>query len=176
MLIRKLFHTDLYIVFTLQAVLQHLKLQHANHSYDNFFHPRVKFLEDLDCSLLGDLADSLHKLLTLHRIYLAYSGKMLRSKSWDPFKFYRCLSFIQRISNRENTRVKNTDNISGIGLLHMLSLLGHHLLRLGKTDLLPTLHMHYFHTSFKLAGTDSHKCNTVSVRLIHIRLDFKYKS
>ena len=57
-----------------------------------------------------------------------------------------------------------------------MTLLCHHLLRLGKTLLTVSLHMVNFHTGIKFSGTDSHKCNTVTVSLVHICLDLKYKS
>ena len=100
---------------------------------------------------------------------------MLRCKCWDSFKANRRFSFIQCISNRENTWVKNADNIPGICLLDMFSLLCHHLLWLCKTNLFATLHMHNFHACLKLTGADTHKSNSVTMGLIHICLNLKYK-
>ena len=51
----------------------------------------------------------------------------------------------------------------------------HQLLRLGQTDLLAALDMVYFHSGLKFTGTDAHESDTVTVRLIHIRLDLKYE-
>ena len=51
----------------------------------------------------------------------------------------------------------------------------HQLLRLGKFQLLIALYMEHFHTSFKLSGTDTHECDSVTVRFVHICLNFKYK-
>ena len=51
----------------------------------------------------------------------------------------------------------------------------HQLLRLGKFQLLIPLYMENFHARLELSGTDTHECDSVSMCLVHIRLDFKHK-
>ena len=51
----------------------------------------------------------------------------------------------------------------------------HHLLRLGKTHFLSSLHMEDFHSGVEFAGADAHECDTVTVCFVHVCLDFKDK-
>ncbi len=55
----------LNVVLALQALLQHLELQGANHADDNAFHAGAQLAEDLHRALHGELLHALHKLLAL---------------------------------------------------------------------------------------------------------------
>ena len=100
---------------------------------------------------------------------------MLRSESRDTLKLELLVGRTERVTDGENTRIENADDISGISLVNDLTALSHQLLRLGQTDLLAALDMVYFHSGLKFTGTDAHESDTVTVRLIHIRLDLKYE-
>ena len=100
---------------------------------------------------------------------------MLRRKGRDTLKLELLVGRTERVTDGENTRIENADDISGISLVNDLTALSHQLLRLGQTDLLAALNMVYFHSGFKLTGTDAHESDTVTVRLIHIRLNLKYE-
>ena len=100
---------------------------------------------------------------------------MLRSEGRDTLKLELLIGRTERVTDGENTRIKNADDISGISLVNDLTALSHQLLRLGQTDLLTALNMVDFHSGLELTGTDAHECDTVTVRLIHIRLDLKYE-
>ena len=96
--------------------------KHADHAYDDLFHTGIELLEDLDRTFLGDLVDSLDKLLSLHGIDLTHSCKMLRCESRDSFIMQTSLSRLYRcISDGEDTRIKYTDDISGISLVYDLT-------------------------------------------------------
>ena len=101
---------------------------------------------------------------------------MLRCEGWDTFILHFAARHTDCVSDGENARIEQSDNISCISLIHDLTILRHHLLRLGQADLLAILHMKHFHACLKLTGTDSHKCNTVAVCFIHICLDLKDES
>ena len=100
---------------------------------------------------------------------------MLRCKGRDTLELELLVGRTERVTDGENTRIENADDISGISLVNDLTALSHQLLRLGQTDLLTALNMVYFHSCLKLTGTDAHESDTVTVRLIHIRLDLKYE-
>ena len=100
---------------------------------------------------------------------------MLRSEGRDTLKLELLVGRTERVTDGENTRIENADDISGISLVNHLSFTCHHLLRLGKTHILSSLHMINTHTGLKFSGTDSHECNSVSVGFVHIRLDLKYE-
>ena len=100
---------------------------------------------------------------------------MLRCEGRDTFKLELLVGRTERVTDGENARIKDADDISGVGLLDDLTALSHQLLRLGQTDLLSALNMVDFHSGLELTGTDAHESDTVTVRLIHIRLDLKYK-
>ena len=73
-------------------------------------------------------------------------------------------------------RIKHTDDVSRIRLVHDMTLLRHHLLRLRKLDLfIAALHMCHFHAGGKLARADAHKRNSVTVCLVHVCLNLEYK-
>ena len=100
---------------------------------------------------------------------------MLRSEGRDTLKLELLVGRAERVTDGENTRIENADDISGISLVNDLTALSHQLLRLGQTDLLAALDMVDFHSGLKFTGTDAHESDTVTVRLIHIRLDLKYE-
>ena len=101
---------------------------------------------------------------------------MLRREGRDTLKLELLVGRTERITDGENTRIENADDISGISLVNDLTApAAISLLRLGQTDLLAALDMVYFHAGLKFTGADAHECDTVTVRLIHIRLDLKYE-
>ena len=100
---------------------------------------------------------------------------MFRCKGRDSFvgKFFtRCA---HGISDGENTRVENANNISGIRLFYDMAILCHHLLWLGKSHLFIALYMVDFHSGIEFAGADTHKCDSVSVGFVHVCLNLKDK-
>ncbi len=175
MFIRKILQPDLYIIFILQTVFQNIELQHTDHAHDDFFHTRIEFLEDLDGSLLGDLRDPFHKLLSLHGIHLAHPREMFRCKGRYPLINELLLRHTDRISDREDTRIEHTDNIPSIGFTQYFALICHNLLRLRQAHDLPALYMLHLSGGIESAGADTHKGHPVSVRLIHIGLNLKDK-
>ena len=174
--VRHWLKSDLNAVFIEQTVLQNVELKDTDNAHDDLFHTGVVFLEDLDGTFLGNLGDTFDELLTLHGIYLTNLGKMLRCESRNTFKGEFLAGCADGISDGENTRIKDTDDIPGIGFADNLTFLSHQLLRLGKTELLLALHMINFLVSVKLAGTDTHESNSVTVCFVHIGLDLEYKS
>ena len=100
---------------------------------------------------------------------------MLRRKSRDSLKAEFVFCGGKCVSDGKNTRIKDSYDITGIGFLHHLTLIRHHLLRLGELNLLASLYMKHLHTGGEFAGTDTHKCNTVAMILIHVCLNLEYK-
>ena len=100
---------------------------------------------------------------------------MLRCKGRDTLELELLVGRTERVTDGENTRIENADDISGISLVNDLTALSHQLLRLGQTDLLTALNMVYFHSCLKLTGTDAHESDTVTVCLVHVCLDLKYE-
>ena len=100
---------------------------------------------------------------------------MLRRKGRDTLKLELLVGRTERVTDGENTRIENADDISGISLLNDLTALSHQLLRLGQTDFLTALNMVYFHSCLKLTGADAHESDTVTVCLVHVCLDLKYE-
>ena len=94
------------------------------------------------------------ELFSLHGIYLAHSGKMLRCEGRNTLQMSNFLSgSTQIVSPIEKIPGSNTPMISpAYASVHDLAFLSHHLLRLGQTHLLAALHMVNFHTGIKLAG------------------------
>ena len=176
MLVRQGVHADLHTILIVESVLKNIKLQHAYHAYDDLLHTGVELLEDLDGALLGDLLYSLYKLLALHGIHLGNPGKMLRRKGGNTLKFKLFRRGGKRISDGVDTGIKNSYDISGVCLLHHMSVISHHLLRLGQSHVLSALDMMNRHARIKLSGAYAHKGDPVTVRLVHIGLDLKNKS
>jgi len=101
---------------------------------------------------------------------------MLRRKGRNSFVLNLPARHTKGISDGENTRIKDADDIACVSLVHNLPVLRHDLLRLGQTLLSAALHMVNLHAGGKLAGTDTDKRDTVPVCLVHICLDLEYKS
>ena len=150
-------------------------MQNTDNTDNDLLHTGIVFLEDLDRTFLGDLADALHELFTFHGIDLAHTGKMFRCKCRNTLKSKSVFSADDGIANRKDARVKYTDDIPGICLIHDLSFLRHQLLRLRKFHRLISLHMKDFHTGIKLAGADTHKGDPIAVCLVHICLNLEDK-
>ena len=100
---------------------------------------------------------------------------MLRSEGRDTLKLELLVGRTERVTDGENTRIENADDISGISLLNDFTALGHQLLRLGQTDLFASLDMVDFHSGLELTGADAHERDTVTVCLVHVCLDLKYE-
>jgi hypothetical protein len=108
---------------------------------DNLFHSCIELLEYLNCTFLCNLVDTLDELLSLHSINLSYSCKMFWCKCRYTLKCKFLIRLAYSITNRENTRIKYTYNISCICLIYNMSLLRHHLLWLAESYFLATLNM-----------------------------------
>src|SRR5699024_7843745 len=108
-----------------------------------------KLLEDLDRALLGNLVDALDKLLSLHTVEQAHTREMLRRKGRDALIGKFSARHADRISDRENARVKYADDVPRICLVHNMAVGRHHLLRLGEAHLLIALYMVDFHSRVK---------------------------
>ena len=46
--------------------IRNIKLKYAYNANDNFLHTCVKLLENLNCTFLGNLCNTFHKLFTFH--------------------------------------------------------------------------------------------------------------
>ena len=79
------------------------------------------------------------------------------------------------IADGEYARVKDTDNIARVGFVYDRTILCHQLLRCGERHLLAGLNVQNVLTALKLAGANTHERNTVTVRLVHIRLNLEHK-
>ena len=134
MLIRQGLHTDIDIVLVFQTVLQNLQLQHTDHADNDLLHASAEVAEDLDRAFLRDLLHALDELLALHRVHLRHTGKMLGCKGRDAGKLNMLFAGAERVADREDARVKQTDNIARIRLIDDRAVLCHQLLRLGVVD------------------------------------------
>ena len=164
-----------HIVFVLQAVLQHLELQHAHHAHNHLFHAAAQLFENLDGALLGNLGGALDELLALHRILLAHQAEQLRGKGGNALKGDFLPRGAQCVANGEHARVEHADDVPGVGLLDDFPALGHQLLGLGKLHLPPALDVLHLHALLKLAAANADESNSVPVGLVHVGLDFKHK-
>ena len=100
---------------------------------------------------------------------------MLRCEGRDPFICELLFRHTERIADGENTRIKYADDISGIGFRQDFAVICHDLLRLGKSHNSLALDMLDVHIRLKFAGTDSHKCDSVTVRFVHVRLNLEHE-
>ena len=100
---------------------------------------------------------------------------MFRCKSRNTFigKFIARCTY--SISDREDTRVKDTDDISRVCFFHNVPILCHHLLWLGQTHFFIALYMINLHSGIKFTGADTHECDSVSVGFVHIGLNLEDK-
>ena len=156
-------------------MLQNFKLQYTNNTHNNFLNAGIWLVENLDGALLGYLHDALFKLLALHGVNTLNSGKMFGCEGGNALKAEVLALFTYSVADGEDARVKNTDNVTGKGLVDYGALLCHKLLGLGKAQALATLHMEILLIPFKAAGADAHEGDTVTVGLVHVGLNFEYE-
>ena len=150
-------------------------MQGADDADNDLLHAAAQLLENLNSAFLGNLGHSLDKLLALHGVYLRNAVEVLRRKGGDAAVLKFAAGRDQCVANGKNTWVKNANDIACISLVDNFTLLGHQLLRLGKLDLFPPLHMVNLHALLKFTGADAHKSNAVPVRLVHVGLNLKDK-
>ena len=175
MAVRQSLHPQLHAVFTAHTVLKHIKLQGAYHAYHDVLIAAAGELKDLYGTLLGDLLHALNKLLALHGVLGGHGAEHLRLKGRDAGVSELLTRYRNGIADGENARVEHADNITGIGLVHNLSLSGHHGLGLRQAHFFARLHMVILCLSLKFSGADAHKGQAVPVGLIHVGLDFEHK-
>ena len=173
--IRQVAAADVDVVLVLEAVLQHLELQHADRADDDLLHAAVRLVEDLDGALLRDLGDTLDKLLAFHGVHLRDDGKMLRRKRGDTLEAHAQLRVADRVADGEDAGVEHTDDVAGVGLIDDRALLRHELLRLRKLERLAALHVQVLMVALELARADAHEGDAVAVGLIHVRLNFEHE-
>ncbi len=173
---RQVFHADVHFVFVFQPVFQHFKLQLTNRTNDNFFHAAVQFLKNLDSTFLCNLCHAFYKLLAFHGIFWGNTGKVFRRKGGNAAETELFIGGTQGVANGKDAWVKDTDDVTRIGMVDNFPLLRHQLLWRHQFHLASALHMHNFHATVKFTGANAQKCNTVAVGLVHICLDFKDKS
>ena len=100
---------------------------------------------------------------------------MLRSEGRDTLKLELLVGRAERVTDGENTRIENADDISGIGLVYDLPLGGHHGLGLGQPHLLARLHMIILRIPLKFPGADAHKGQSIPMGLVHVGLNLEHK-
>src|SRR5699024_9294987 len=127
--VRQLLAADFGIVLGLKAVFEHLKLKHADHADDDLLKPDAGALERLNGAFLAQLHDALDELLALEAVYARHAGEKLRRKDRDAREpaLFACA---QRIAQREDAGIKQTDDVARVGILNGLALIGHELLGL----------------------------------------------
>ena len=118
MFIWQALQTYFHVIFIFQSVFQHIKLQDTYNTYNDLLHASHKLLENLDGTFLGNLVDTFDKLLSLHAVHEAHPGKMLRCEGGNPLIGIFFPRRTYRISDGENARIKDTDNVACIGFLH----------------------------------------------------------
>ena len=175
MLVRQRIELDLNVVLALQAEHEDVELQRADHADDDLLHARVVLLEDLDRAFLRDLRHALHELLALHGVNLADPRKMLRRKRRNALVFEFFIRRAQRVTDGEDARVEQADDVARVRLLDDVTLVRHHLRRLGELDLAAALHVVDLHARYILARADAQKRDAVAVRLVHVGLDLEHK-
>ena len=101
---------------------------------------------------------------------------MFGGEGGDSRKLDRGLAGAEGVANGEDTRVKQADDVSGVGSVHGGPVLGHQLGALSQLDVLLALNMVNIHAPLKLAAADPHKGNAVPVGLVHVGLNLEDKA
>jgi len=101
---------------------------------------------------------------------------VLRGEGGDARELDLLFAGAQGIADGEDARVKQADDVAGVGLVHDGAILRHQLGAGGQLDVLALLHMVGLHAALELARADAHKGNTVAVGLVHVGLNFKDES
>ena len=173
MLVGEAAHAQVDAVLIFHAVFKDVELQRADHADDHVLKAAVGDLEDLDRALLRDLLHALDKLLALHRVLGRDEHEMLGLEGRDAGEAELFARHGDRVADGEDAGVEHADDVARVGLVHDLTLGGHHRLRLGKAHLAPGLDVEILGVALELARADAHEGEAVAVRLVHIGLNFK---
>lgn len=109
-----LVHQQLRAVLVKQTVFQNLQLQYADNADDVAFKTYALLTEYLNSTLLRQLDDALFKLLAFEGILRLYAGKNFRREYGEVFKLQLQAAVAQGITDTEDTRIKNADNVTWI--------------------------------------------------------------
>ena len=88
-LVRQALHDDIYALFVLQTVFEHVQLKGADNADNDLFHAGVRLLENLDGTFLCNLCYSFYKLLIMRLINssdLLIPSATLHSMTFFPLK------------------------------------------------------------------------------------------
>ena len=100
---------------------------------------------------------------------------MLRRKGRNSGKFEFLARHGDRIADGEDAGIEHADDIAGVGLVDDFALLRHELLRLGQAQLAVALHVEHLGLTLEFARADAHERQAVTVRFVHICLNFEDK-
>lgn len=148
----------------------HLKLQLPNRTQNDI----IKFVMIyLNCTLLCQALYTLLELLRLQGVHRAHTAEQLgrEGRQWlEKELFLFCLSAYPQSGS---CRVVNTDGIACNGSFHGFSVIRHQMCGLAQLHLLACTGKGYAHPSGKRTGADAEECQSVTVRRVHVRLNFE---
>ena len=160
------------VVLAFQTGNHHIKLKHT-HRPDNQVVVGQR-TEDLHRALFGQLNQSFQQLFLFQRITQTDTAEQFRCKVRDTGEFQN-LTLSEGITNLNGAVVMQTDNITGIGAIHMRTVAGHKGQRIRNHHVFFETHLMQFHAFFIHTGDNAQERHAVTMFRIHIRLNFKDK-
>ena len=169
------FEPGFHPIFVLQPVLDNLQLQLTHGRQDRITLALVGVIEHLDGPFFAQLVHPLAETLEGRRVGIAQPGKDLRAEAGNPFVF-NARAHIEGIADGKHTRIIEADHIAWIGIFHHFPVLAKQLLGSGEADGAAAAGVLHRHVLLKLAATDPHKGNPVTVARIHVGLQLEDKA
>ena len=154
-------HAHLRVVFVLEAVFKHLKLQLTDRADDNLV---VLVAVDLDRALLRELRDAFLELLGLHSVLRRDQSEKLRREGRQRFEKQRFFGRSQRIADLIVSGIIDPDDIARDRSFYVFSFVGHQHGGLRQFHFLAGPGQPHAHAAGKGAGADAEKRQSVAVR------------
>src|SRR5262249_40804065 len=135
----------------------------------------VEWIEHLDRSLFAELLQPLLELFVLFQIPVLQRRKVLRREPRNVPEMHGS-GAADRVADREEARVRQTNDVAGIRLFYGFPTLSKQLVGPGKSDLLPMSRVDDLHVALELPGADSQEGDAVPMEGVHVRLDLEDES
>ncbi len=114
-------------------------------------------------------------MLHPERIFEPHAAEMLRRKMRNAGELERFL-LRKGVADFDGAVIVKADDVAGIGFFDVGSVLRHENRRVGQRDFLADAVMDDLHAALKLSRADPQEGDAITMRRIHVGLDFKNKS
>ena len=170
---RRRLEVDFHLVLRLDAGLEHVELQLADHAHDVIAADDAA--EHLRHALLGKVFQGALELLGLHRVLEPHAAQDFRREVGDADDLDR-LALGQRVADPQHAVVGNADDVAGPRLVDDLALAGEEQDRRIDRQHLAGAHLRQLHAAAEPAAAQPQEGDAVAVVGVHVGLDLEHEA